>query len=100
MISVGTIAAFGVYRVRTSALVLATPLLGNGAAFSGYKVALVALVSFALFSATGAPLEGEPYSHMRHQPRTRAGKQRKLSQLSTLAHAAPPRLPNRKRQHY
>lgn len=58
MISVGTIAAFGLYLVRTSALLLATPLLGNGAAFSGYKVALVALVSFALFSATGAPLEG------------------------------------------
>ena len=55
MISVGTLAAFGLYLVRTSALLLASPLLGNGAAFSGYKVALVALVSFALFSATGAP---------------------------------------------
>jgi len=58
VIPVGTIAAFGLYLVRTSALLLATPLLGNGAAFSGYKVALVALVSFALFSATGAPLDG------------------------------------------
>ena len=57
MIPVGTIAAFGLYLVRTSALLLATPLLGNGAAFSGYKVALVALVSFALYGATGAPLE-------------------------------------------
>ena len=56
MIPVGTIAAFGLYLVRTSALLLATPLLGNGAAFSGYKVALVAVVSFALYGATGEPL--------------------------------------------
>ena len=60
MISVGTIAAFGLYLVRTSALLLASPLLGNGAAFSGYKVALVALLSFTLYSATGVPLEGAP----------------------------------------
>jgi flagellar biosynthetic protein FliR len=56
VIPVGTIAAFGLYLVRTSALLLATPLLGNGAAFSGYKVALVAVVSFALYGATGEPL--------------------------------------------
>ena len=59
MIPIGTIAAFGLYLVRTSALLLASPLLGNGAAFSGYKVALIVLVSFALYSATGAPLETE-----------------------------------------
>jgi flagellar biosynthetic protein FliR len=59
VITLGTLAAFGLYLVRTSALLLAAPLLGNGAAFSGYKVALVALVSFALYSATGAPIEGE-----------------------------------------
>ncbi|MDE0890868.1 MAG: flagellar biosynthetic protein FliR [Planctomycetota bacterium] len=56
MIPLGTIAAFGLYLVRTSALLLATPLLGNGAAFSGYKVALVAAVSLALYGATGEPL--------------------------------------------
>jgi len=56
VIPVGTIAAFGLYLVRTSALLLASPLLGNGAAFSGYKVALVAVVSFALYGATGEPL--------------------------------------------
>ena len=59
MIPLGTIAAFGLYLVRTSALLLASPLLGNGAAFSGYKVALVALVSIALYSATGTPIEGD-----------------------------------------
>ncbi len=56
MLPPGTIEAFGLYLVRTSAMVLAAPLLGTGATFSGYKVGLVALISFLLFSISGSPL--------------------------------------------
>ena len=56
MLPPGTIEAFGLYLVRTSAMVLAAPLLGTGATFSGYKVGLIALISFLLYSVSGAPL--------------------------------------------
>ena len=56
MLPPGTIEAFGLYLVRTSAMVLAAPLLGTGATFSGYKVGLIALISFLLFSISGSPL--------------------------------------------
>ena len=52
----GSIVAFGLYLVRTSALVLASPVLGNAAAFPGYKVALIAALAFLMHAATGAPL--------------------------------------------
>ena len=55
----GTIEAFGLYLVRTSALVLGSPFLGTGTSFSGYKIALIASLSLALYSATGSPLVGE-----------------------------------------
>lgn len=54
----GTIEAFGLYLVRTSALVLGAPLLGAGAMFAGYKVALIGAISILLFSVSGSPIEG------------------------------------------
>jgi flagellar biosynthetic protein FliR len=56
----GTLEAFGLYLVRTSALVLASPLLGSGSAFEGYRIGLIAALSFLLYGATGAPLEEPP----------------------------------------
>jgi flagellar biosynthetic protein FliR len=51
----GTLEAFGLILVRTSALVLASPLIGTGAAFSGYKLGLVGVLSGLLYSMTGFP---------------------------------------------
>lgn len=54
----GTIEAFGLYLVRTSALVLGAPILGSGAMFAGYKIALIVALSALLFSVSGTPIEG------------------------------------------
>jgi flagellar biosynthetic protein FliR len=54
----GTIEAFGLYLVRTSALVLGSPILGTGAMFAGYKVALIGAISVLLFSVSGTPIDG------------------------------------------
>lgn len=51
----GTLEAFGLYLVRTGALVLASPLIGTGATFSGYKVGLIGVLALLLFSVAGAP---------------------------------------------
>lgn len=56
MIDPALLAAFGLYLVRTSVMVLASPLLGASTTFSGAKVALIAVLSLALFAATGEPL--------------------------------------------
>ena len=56
----GTIEAFGLYLVRTSALVLASPLLGTGAGFSGYKVGLILAMSMLLYWVGGEPLAQAP----------------------------------------
>lgn len=56
----GTIEAFGLYAVRTSAVVLAAPILGTATGFSGYKLALIVGVSLALYSAVGVPLAAAP----------------------------------------
>lgn len=56
----GTIEAIGLFLVRTSALVLASPLLGTGSTFTGYRVALIASLSFLLYSVAGEPLPGQP----------------------------------------
>jgi len=58
MLTAGTLEAFGLYLVRTSALVLGAPLLGTGASFAGYKIALIGAVSVVLYLATGTPLDG------------------------------------------
>lgn len=56
----GTLEAFGLYLVRTSALILASPLLGGATGVSGYKVGLITAVSLLLYTATGAPLDHAP----------------------------------------
>lgn len=56
---IGTLAAFGLYLVRTSALILGAPLLGDGAGFTGYKVALIFGIAFALYAASGEPLAAD-----------------------------------------
>jgi flagellar biosynthetic protein FliR len=52
----GTLAAFGLFLVRTSAFVLATPFFGSQAVFGGVKVGLIASLALVLFSVHGAPL--------------------------------------------
>ncbi len=52
----GLIEGFGLVLTRTSAMLLATPVLGTGAPFVGYKVALVSSVSIVLYLAQGVPL--------------------------------------------
>ncbi len=52
----GTLVAFGLYLVRTSAMVLAAPLLGSGARFPGYKIGLIGILSLLMFSVDGRPV--------------------------------------------
>ena len=52
----GSIEAFGLYLIRTSALVLSSPFLGTGTGFSGYKIALITMLSFVTYMTTGTPL--------------------------------------------
>ena len=59
MIESGLIETFGLHLARSSALVLASPLLGNGADMPGYKIALILSLSSLTFLATGADLLGE-----------------------------------------
>lgn len=54
----GTLPAYGLYLMRTSALVLAAPLLGMGTGVSSYKVALTVAVAVVLYLATGDPMPG------------------------------------------
>lgn len=56
----GTLEAFSLYLARTSALVIASPLLGSGTGFALYRVGLIASVSFLLYAAGGAPLAHSP----------------------------------------
>lgn len=58
-ISITLLEAFGLYLVRTSALILGSPLLGSGTSFPGYKIALIMGVTVAIYMSTGAPLEQE-----------------------------------------
>lgn len=55
----GTLEAFGLYLVRTSALVLPSPVLGLAAGFQGFKIALIFATAFLAFAATGEPLPPE-----------------------------------------
>lgn len=48
-VSVPILEAFGLYLVRTSALVVASPILGSGTGFAGHKIALIVAVSIVLF---------------------------------------------------
>lgn len=60
MIEPGTLEALGLVLVRTSALVLASPLLGTGSTFTGYRIGLIATLSFLLYSVSAGPLEVVP----------------------------------------
>jgi len=55
-IPITALEAFGLYLVRTSVLVLGSPILGTGTGFTGYKIALILGVSTALYLSTGQPL--------------------------------------------
>lgn len=56
MLTTATIAAFVLYLLRTGALLLSAPIFSTGSSFTGYRVALVATISFVMFQATGGPL--------------------------------------------
>lgn len=58
MLPPGTIEAFGLFAVRTSVLVLASPLLGVSTSFAGAKIGMIAVLSLASYAAVGAPLQG------------------------------------------
>jgi flagellar biosynthetic protein FliR len=53
----GTLVTLGLVLVRSSAMVLAAPLLGNGSSFSGYKVGLIGALSLLSFTTLEVPLE-------------------------------------------
>ena len=55
----GLLEAFGLYLLRTSAMVLAAPVFLMGTGFTGYKIALIMSLSLVLFGASGEPLPGE-----------------------------------------
>ncbi len=52
----GMLEAFALFLVRTSALVLASPLIGTGTTFSGYKIGLIGVLACLLFSLAGFPV--------------------------------------------
>ncbi len=56
----GTLEAFGLFLIRSSALVLSAPILGTATGFAGYKIALICGVSFLLYGVHGAPLAHAP----------------------------------------
>ena len=57
MLPPGTIISFGLVLVRVSAFILASPLLGTGSSFSGYKVGLIGGLSLLAFSTMDLPLD-------------------------------------------
>jgi len=60
MIESGLIETFGLHLARGSALVLASPLLGNGADMPGYKVALILSLASLTFFTSSAPYIEDP----------------------------------------
>ena len=58
MLPAGTIEAFGLFAVRTSVLVMASPLFGVTTSFAGAKIGLIAVLTLTLYSACGTPLAG------------------------------------------
>jgi flagellar biosynthetic protein FliR len=53
----GTLEAFALYIVRTSVLVLASPLFGSGVGLLGAQAGLIGVLSLVLYSVSGEPLE-------------------------------------------
>jgi len=56
MVPPGTLEALGLYLIRTSAMVLSSPVLTMGTGFGAYKVALIVGLSAIMYSVTGQPL--------------------------------------------
>ena len=56
MVPPGTLEALGLYLIRTSAMLLSSPVLTMGTGFNAYKVALIVALSGILYSVTGEPL--------------------------------------------
>ena len=62
--SMEVIAGFGLVLVRTSALLLSAPVLGQGTQFSGYKIAMTMFLALVLYIALGVPeIEAEPVAY-------------------------------------
>ncbi len=60
----GSLEAFGLYLVRSGAMVMSAPLLGVGAQFNGYKIGLILALAVVLYLTTGKPLgEVEPIAY-------------------------------------
>ncbi len=57
MLPDGTLPSLGLVLMRTSAFVLASPLLGDGSGFAGYKIGLIGALSLLSFSVLEVPLE-------------------------------------------
>jgi len=55
----GAIAAFGLFLVRTSGMVLAAPVLGFGTGFSSYRIGLIVSLAGVLYLVHGQPLGAE-----------------------------------------
>ena len=55
----GVLESFGLVLTRTSAFILMSPILGFGRGFSGYKIALIFVLSVVLYVALAEPLPGE-----------------------------------------
>lgn len=56
----GTLEALGLFAVRTSAMVLSSTVFTMGAAFTGYKLALIGALSLVLYTAVGEPIASNP----------------------------------------
>lgn len=56
---IAILATFGLYLLRTSALILSAPIFGTSSSFTGYRVALVVSLAFVMCAATGQPLTFE-----------------------------------------
>ncbi len=59
MLTTAAIAAFGLYLMRTGALLMSAPIFSTGSTFSGYRIALAFSLAILMYSATGAPLPVE-----------------------------------------
>ncbi len=55
-----TLAGFVLVLLRTSAMVLSAPVLGQGTGFASYRIGLIAFLSLLLFIATGTPIDAPP----------------------------------------
>lgn len=55
LLAPGMLESIGLFLARTTAMLLLTPLLGSGAQFHGYKVALVVSVTSTMFLMQGLP---------------------------------------------